>query len=163
MEQRTNGHFFLNPGYIYHSMAPVTIHTVVGNCVSVCLWDRKKAFGAMNHFLYPSTQEPKEATPLYGNVATAKLAQLMLEAGSTVSDLIAQVFGGASHKRYGNPELGLKNVEIARNILRNHGIIVHSEDTGGRMGRKIAFDSGTGHAIVLKVHDIRAEDWNTAG
>ncbi len=38
--------------------------------------------------------------------------------------------------------------------------IVASEDVGGKKGRKILFDTASGHVAVLKVHDLRREDWS---
>ncbi len=87
--------YYLQPGYMYCSATPATVHTVVGSCVSVSIWDRVMMYGAMNHFLFPKTRDAEQATPLYGNVATAELIRMMLEGGSRKEDLTAQIVGGA--------------------------------------------------------------------
>ena len=74
--------YMLKPGYIYVSRQISVIRTVVGSCVTVCLWDKVLKFGGMNHFLYPAISEKSKATAQYGNVATTALVRLMLEAGS---------------------------------------------------------------------------------
>lgn len=49
-------HVFLYAGDIIVSEEQ-PILTVLGTCVSVCLYDRKKQYGAMNHFYYPIGME----------------------------------------------------------------------------------------------------------
>jgi len=154
--------YFLEPGYIFCLSAPATVHTVVGSCVSVCLWDAALAIGAMNHFLYPVARSEHDATPRYGNVATAELIRMMAECGSRREDLRAQIVGGARPEPGPGLSLGDRNVAAARSVLKKAGIHVVSEDTGGHMGRKVAFDTGTGHLIVLKVHQLRRDDWRGA-
>lgn len=151
--------YYLQPGYIYCSPTQVTVHTVVGSCVSVCIWDRRLMYGAMNHFLYPATRDPKKATPVYGNVATAGLVRMMLEGGSQTEDLSAQIVGGACPNLSVRQPMGLENVRVARQVLERKDITISSEDTGGVMGRKVAFDTGTGHIMILKVYQIREDDW----
>jgi len=151
--------YFLQPGYIYCAKARATVSTVVGVCVAVSLWDAKRRFGAMNHFLYPRVNDPAKATPKYGNVATIELVKMMEEAGSRRADLIAQVLGGGRPRDAAGPDFGAQNVEVALDVLNRKSIYVGSHDTGGSMGRKVSFDTGTGHLMVLKVHKLRAEDW----
>jgi chemotaxis protein CheD len=152
--------YYLRPGYIYCSLSPATVRTVVGSCVSVCIWDQHMKYGAMNHFRYPATNDPAQATPIYGNVATAELIRMMLEGGSRKEDLVAQIVGGACPDPERADSTGSRNVEAARLMLGRGGVQVRSEDTGGQMGRKIVFDTGTGHITILKVHRIRDEDWD---
>lgn len=151
--------FYLEPGYIYCATQPATIHTVVGACVAVCVWDRNLLFGGINHFLFPSTREKEQATARFGNVATIELLRMMEKAGSKRKDLLAQVLGGASPLGHEGPTIGSRNVEQARNILRQRNVKICSEDVGGHMGRKIVFDSLTGHVAVLKVFELRKDDW----
>ena len=151
--------YHLEPGYIYVSRRPATVRTVVGSCVAVCLWDKALQYGGMNHFLYPAIREPAHATPQYGNVATAALVQIMEELGCRRDDLVAQIFGGGSPDGARRPTAGDENVRVAHEVLARKGVPVVSEDTGGTMGRKILFDTGTGQSVVIKVHTLRSSDW----
>ncbi len=151
--------YYLEPGYLYLSADPVVIRTVVGSCVTVCLWDRRRCVGAMNHFLHPIVRERERATPRFGNVATLALIRLMEDAGSNAPEMVAQIFGGATPQGEPRSTLGDRNVEIARKVLRYRGILIASEDVGGHMGRKVVFDTATGHLVTLKVHRLRQGDW----
>ena len=156
--------YYLEPGYIYFSKSPAIVQTVVGSCIAVCLWDRILQYGGMNHFVRPVTHSPEEATPQFGNVATAALIRIMEEAGCHRKDLVAQITGGGfpedapampQHVR----DLGVANIQAARDVLIRKGIQIVSEDIGGSMGRKLVFDTSTGQLVVLKVHKIRSSDW----
>jgi chemotaxis protein CheD len=151
--------YYLEPGYIYFSKRPATVRTVVGGCVAVCLWDRSLKYGGMNHFMKPVTYDKEQATPQYGNVAVSALIKIMEEAGCNRGDLVAQVLGGGAPKSAGDNHLGKQNVDIAREMLARKGIEIVAEDVGGAVGRKIAFDTGTGQLAVLKVHQLRDSDW----
>ena len=151
--------YCLEPGYIFFSKQAIVIRTVLGSCVSVCLWDRKLRYGGMNHFLYPEIYEATKATPQFGNVATTALLNIMEEAGCKRQDLAAQIFGGGYPEETSGTNIGRENVNIARRILSRKGITVVSEDVEGTLGRKILFDLKTGHVAVLKVHKVRNSDW----
>jgi chemotaxis protein CheD len=145
------------------SKKPALIQTVLGSCVSVCLWDKERRLGVMNHFVYPSIRVKSKATPVYGNIATRAAIRMMEQAGSDRSSMEAHILGGAHPGVHpaNNPanNTGKKNISIARKVLALHGINVASEDVGGTMGRKIVFDTDSGHVAVLKVYKIRESDW----
>jgi chemotaxis protein CheD len=153
--------YFLNPGYIYIPRRPTLISSVVGTCVVVCIWDRKREYGGMSHFLYPRTAERRQATPQYGNVAVQALVRLFVEEGSRKKHLRAQIFGGA-HPADGSPvgkRIGRDNVAMARKILIRHEITIVSEDVGGSEGRKLIYNTFNNEAAVLRVDRLRSSDW----
>ena len=160
LNARSEDTFFLERGYVYFSKSPTKIQTVLGTCVAVCLWDKKQKFGGMNHFMHPVAKESSKATPIFGNAAMTALLRIMEKAGSRTADIIAQIFGGGQPDKDSENELGQKNINIARTFLNNKGIKIVSEDVGGSLGRKIIFDTGSGHVAVLKVDNIRQSDWH---
>lgn len=160
MNRQKKESYFLAPGYMYFAIRPEIIQTVLGSCVSICLWDSVQKWGCMNHFVYPFMKDKRKATPLYGNAATLGLIKMLDDSGSSRSDLKAHLLGGAHRENAGGPHLGDENIHVAREILRRKGIKIASEDVGGIMGRKVAFDVGTGQIAVLKVQKIRESDWH---
>ena len=154
-----NRSYYLEPGYIYCGGDAATVHTVVGSCVAVCLWEPRLNIGGMNHFLLPVTNDITQTTARYGNVATLKLVKMMENAGASRKTMLAQILGGGAPRHAVGYTLGEENVAIARSILKRKGILITSEDVGGHMGRKIVFDTHSGHVMVLKVHRIRQDDW----
>lgn len=151
--------YFLQPGFIYVPSRPSVISTVLGSCVSVCIFDRKRKVGGMNHFQLPIAESRNKATPRYGNVATYALIKIFLNDGSKLKHLEAQIFGGAFNPEISPTDVGKDNIKIARRVLMKHKISVISEDVGGRRGRKIVFNTGTNEVAVLKVERLRRGDW----
>ena len=151
--------YFLKPGYIFVATQSTVISTVVGSSVAVCLYDRKRGVGAMNHFRYPVTKDRSQATARYGNVATIALVKMMCQDGSNRENLEAQIFGGACNEESDTEDVGRKNYMTAKKVLARERIPVVSEDVGGMKGRKIVFSTSNNEIAVMKVEKLRNSDW----
>lgn len=154
-----NDNYFLQPGYIIVPEQATTISTVTGSSVMVCLFDKKKLIAGFNHFQLPHIKEKGKTTAVYGNVATTTLIKMMCSRGSKAKHLEAQLFGGAFNREKSDRDIGKKNVEAAKRVLKKYRINLISEDTGGEKGRKIVFNTHTNEAAVLKVDSLRDNDW----
>ena len=145
---------YLHPGRLLACTEPVSIMTILGSCVAVCLWDDEARIGGMAHFVLPVGSAPAAAGHRFGSVAIEKLVADLARKGAESDRLRAKVFGGASvlgHKKSDREALGAKNVEVARRILEKLGIPVAAEDVGGKKGRKIIFHVDTGDAWVKAI------------
>lgn len=151
--------YFLEPGYIFLTTKDAVISTVLGSSVSVCIYDRKRKVGGMNHFQFPFAGERRKATARYGNVATITLIRMMVGDGSKIKYLEAQILGGAYNPDVSSINIGKENVMVARKMLAKGRINVVSEDVGGEKGRKIVFNTDTNDVAVIKVDKLREGDW----
>lgn len=138
--------YFLLPGAIKVSRQPMEITTLLGSCISVCLWDRSLKYGGINHYMMPFWNGTGLASPKYGNIAIEKLVKNMINLGSEKKDLIAKVFGGAAVLNSNECifNIGERNIEIQSSILSDVGIEVVAASVGGTLGRKLIFDTETG-------------------
>ncbi len=146
---------YLGPGQLFASAESAEASMIVGSCVTVCLWEPRLRAGGANHFLLPLWVGNGLSSPRYGNVAVERLIRELQCLGCRTQDLQAKLFGGAAvieafrdrpdHLGF---DLGFKNVELARRLLREHGIPVVAEDVGGHRGRKVTFDTQSGVASV---------------
>ncbi len=144
---------FLLPGQWAVPHEPSELTTILGPCVAVCLFDRVRAMGGMNHFLLAVGGSSRDRSR-YGDTSCEDLVQCFFASGSRPADLEARIVGGANVGRLSVPEgesLGERNAEMARSVLRRHGIAVGFEDTGGPNARRLRFRSGIG---VLEVKTI---------
>lgn len=155
----TTANYFLEPGYVVLPEAPTLISVVLGSCVGVCIYDRKRKIGGMSHFQFPATSNPAEATTRYGNVALMTLIRMLTESGSRIKHLEAQIFGGAHRKEPKTRNIGEENVRMARRVLARYRIAITSEDVGGEKGRKIVFASHTNEIAVYRAEKLRQSDW----
>lgn len=142
---------FIHVGEIFVGIKPTEIVTVLGSCVSVCLYDKAELIGGMNHYLLPLWNGNGLESPKYGNVAIPKLIENMENIGCLRGNLEAKIFGGANiHKAATESHMiGQKNILIAKEILRQYGIPLKAEDTGGNNGRRIMMISDA-NRIILK-------------
>src|SRR5579863_2831793 len=140
---------FLYPGQVFVTSEPITISTILGSCAAVCLWDRQKKAGGMNHYLLPEGPDDGPNKLRYGNAANAELLKQVLALGCEVRDLQAKIFGGST--AFGatpSRTLGSKNVDFAANFLRSAGIPVVREDVSGNRGRRLLFQIADGVTVV---------------
>lgn len=141
------GKHYLYPSALFAEKNPYLVDTVLGSCVAVCLFDTRLKIGGINHYMLPLWNGNGLASPKFGNIATEKLIEKMLRNGSNTSDLIAKVFGGANQMN-SSMEIGTRNVEIAKEVLANHGIKIIAENVGGTIGRKLKYNTGTGQVMM---------------
>src|SRR5579863_8531703 len=75
---------FLYPGQVFVTREPITISTILGSCAAVCLWDRHRKAGGMNHYLLPEGPNEGSNRLRYGNIANPELLQRVLALGCEV-------------------------------------------------------------------------------
>ncbi|OFX21205.1 MAG: chemotaxis protein CheD [Bacteroidetes bacterium GWA2_31_9] len=137
---------YLYPGALHVSKEPIFITTVLGSCVSICLWDPILKYGGMNHFMLPFWNGKGLASPKYGNIAVEKLVEKMLDLGCKKVNLKAKVFGGGDviNNDSNMFHIGERNIELAKDMLLDLSIPILSSSLGGRNGRKIIFQTDNG-------------------
>ena len=137
------------------SKEPVVICTVLGSCVSVCLFAGNAMGGGLIHYALPRLLKDHVDNPLrYGNYAIEKLIhQTTLTLGIKVRQLQAKIVGGANNISSEHPSqhVGSENVKIARELLAKYNIPIVGEDVEGTYGRKILFHVQTGRLQVAFV------------
>jgi chemotaxis protein CheD len=143
---------FLFPGTLFADPRNYQVSTVLGSCVSVCLWDSALRMGGISHYMLPLWNGEGLATPKYGNIAIEKLFRKMLQMGCKKEFLTAKVFGGANVMGTGNEVflIGDRNITLAYQLLEEYGIPIVASDVGGRAGRKIIMHTSTGIVMVGK-------------
>lgn len=151
---------YLLPGELHCASEPSVISTVLGSCVAVCLWDKVRRVGGINHFVLPRDVDGR-VSPRYGDAAIDQLKQLLLSSGSHVEHIKAKVFGGANvlPVNSAGDTVGSKNIELALERLRSHGIPLIAQATGGGSGYMVKFNSSSGKATIRKLDSGQARDW----
>ncbi len=137
---------FLYPGAIYVSPEPALVTTILGSCVAICLYDPVLQIGGMNHYMLPLWNGQGLASPRYGNIAIEKLIANLEAMGSRRENMKAKIFGGAEiiASNINQFMIGERNILIAKEILKEEKIPIISSSTGGKLGRKLIFNTETG-------------------
>ena len=148
--------YYLYQSMVFYSREECLITTILGSCISVCLWDPYNEIGGMNHYVLPFWNADGLLTPRYGNIAIPKLIQKMLNTGCRKSNLKAKIFGGADtlfNAKNGDMGVGARNIMLAEDMLNAEGIPIISTDIGGNCGRRIQFNTKTG---IVKVRRFKS-------
>ncbi len=155
--------YFLKPGFAVAHLDALLVRMVLGNCVAVTMFDRRRRFGGIHQFVFPRTRRPEDATAQYGNVGLPALHRLMMDLGADEGALVAQILGGAEAPGLDDGRLGEQNVDFARRALARFNVPVVSEDVGGAIGRKVVYHTGTNQTVVFRAETLRRSDWFLPG
>jgi chemotaxis protein CheD len=145
----------IHVGDLYGSREPVVIHTMLGSCVAVCLYDPVQRIGGMNHILLPGNADTKQfdSSARYGIHAMELLINRIMTLGGNRHRFIAKAFGGA-HILPGialENGTGKRNIEFVREFLKTESISLVSYDLGGHQARRIYFHTDTGEVLVKRI------------
>lgn len=149
MNEYSRSDHFLHPSALLVSKDLLWVTTVLGSCVSVCFCDPKKNIGGINHYMLPYWNGDGLESPKYGNVAIIQLLNKMLDFGVKMENIVCKIFGGAEVLGEQNSvfNVGQRNIELAYRMVSELGISVTNSSTGGKLGRKIHFNTGTGEVL----------------
>ncbi len=130
------------------------ISTVLGSCVSVCLWDPVARIGGMNHMLLPEAAI-EEVNRSAGAVDMELLINAMVRIGADRRNLRAKVFGGASMLN-GITEIGARNSRFVLDYIERENIACDASSTGGMSARQLKFWPESGAARQRLVSEAPA-------
>ena len=151
---------FLMPGEHFVGDARHRISTLLGSCVSITLWHPKQLLGAMSHFLLPGSglehRQPRNAR--YGADALAMMISDLAVRACDATECEAKIFGGGAMfdlpERLGK-DIGRRNGESARLMLREAGIRIASESLFEAGHRRIIFSIKSGEVWVRHEQPVR--------
>lgn len=144
---------YLKPGELAVAERPALVSTVLGSCVAVTLFSPRLGIGAISHAMLPLAAGRSD----FKYVDSSLLHMLAQFDRLQVSkrELVVKLFGGADMfepaQASGGSTVGRQNIQAARVLLRQEGLSVQAEDTGGRQGRKLLFYTHTGEVLLKRL------------
>lgn len=133
------------------------ISTLLGSCVSCCLWDSAVGVGGMNHMLLSRRRIDDGLCDLSGVNAMELVINDMIKLGAQRHRLVAKVFGGAQMVR-GLSDIGNENVSFTLSFLEAEGINCLGKSVGGETARQLLFVPATGVVRQRLVQDSVVEE-----
>lgn len=125
----------------------------LGSCIGICLYDRKLSMAALIHIMLPLNREAsiREQVFKYADTGIRETLRQMTCRGADSRCISAKIAGGA--KMFDIPNgsignIGQRNIESVRQILREEHIAIFKEDVGGNIARTLEFDSVTGEGLI---------------
>jgi chemotaxis protein CheD len=144
------------PGELYATGKDMVIATVLGSCVSVCLYDNENKVAGMNHYMLEgkvyNDGKMSDSSTKHALHAIHKLIDCMTQNGAKRENLTAKVFGGGNVLKTEKPvhNVPMYNVRAAKVILEMEDIPILEEDTGDHYTRRLLFDSTNGKVYLKK-------------
>jgi chemotaxis protein CheD len=126
--------------------APDKLATLgLGSCIGLVLFDPALRIGGMVHIMLPCAPQntPVVNKAKFADTAITELIRLMMQSSAARGRLIAKIAGGAHmFNNVCNTDIlniGARNVQMCKQVLREYEIKIAAEDTGGICGRSIEF------------------------
>ena len=130
----------------------------LGSCVGITLYDKTQKIGGLAHVMLP-TYKGFEGQNIakFADSAIIELVNQLSRIGASRKLLVAKIAGGAH--MFGNTQnndmlkIGERNAAASLAILKQLGIPVQANDTGGTHGRTIELYTDSGS---LKIRTVGA-------
>lgn len=154
----------IHPGGYAATATDCVITTVLGSCISACIWSPPLGIGGMNHFMLPDSDSAQTVSQgLYGIMAMELLINALMKLGVPRAHLQAKIFGGAQLMQSNGTAIGNvgeRNVQFVENYLQEERIPIIAKDLLGRQPRRLVFFPKTGEALIKRLGDaqLTAED-----
>jgi chemotaxis protein CheD len=134
----------------------------LGSCIGLTLYDPVAKVGGMVHYMLPDSTKLKNNNNIakFGDTGIRELLKLVLANGANLRRLVAKIAGGACMfevsglSAVGN--VGARNTEVAKQMLKELNIPLIAEDTGLNFGRTVELNCENGEYTIKAVgKDIR--------
>ncbi|MBR5127736.1 MAG: chemotaxis protein CheD [Roseburia sp.] len=138
--------------------SPDVITTLgLGSCIGLTLYDPVTKIGGMVHYMLPDSTQVRNNQNIakFADTGIEELLKRVIAAGASKQRLVAKIAGGAKMfettgvSNIGN--IGARNAEAAKQILKQKGIRLIAEDTGLNYGRTVELHSETGEFYIKAV------------
>ena len=150
----------LHPGELFVAHEPTLIATLLGSCVSVCLFCPRQKTGAMCHGVLPVRADLRVEDNFRFVESSVRYMVDILTNGNMFcpnAGLVAKIFGGADvldvslGPAADTQSIGAMNIKAAREALARYNVPVAVEEVGGVQGCKLFFYSHTGEVLLRRI------------
>ena len=138
--------------------APDVITTLgLGSCIGLVFYDPVSKVGGMVHYMLPDCTKVRNNRNIakFADTGIDELLRRVIAAGANKGRLIAKIAGGARMFEVSGLSdvcnIGARNAEAAKKILKEKGIRLVAEDTGLNYGRTVELHCDTGEFLIKSV------------
>jgi chemotaxis protein CheD len=125
------------------------LRTLLGSCIGLALYDRKRKVGGLAHIVLPESDGKTESVGKYVDTAIPELIRQIEQSSGCKVKLTAKIAGGASmFSTTVARNIGLNNVKATEQLLHRLRIHVIARDCGGKQGRRMSLDTATGVVVI---------------
>lgn len=128
----------------------------LGSCIGIALIDSINKIAGLSHIMLPDSKAFSNVNnPMkYADTAIPLLVQKLIVSGANKNNLKAKIAGGASMFSFADKspimDIGRRNAEAVKSILKELNIPIIAEDIGGNKGRTMIVDPTTA-SVILRI------------
>ena len=131
------------------------LRTLLGSCVGLALYDRRRKVGGLAHIVLPQAQGATDRPGKFVDTAIPTLIEEMETLAGGDLKLSAKMAGGASmFPTTVAGKIGLQNIESCEQLLGKLGIPIVARHCGGEQGRRMSLNTANGKVVI----DIVGQD-----
>ncbi len=129
----------------------------LGSCIGLTFYDPTSKIGGLVHYMLPDSTKLKNNSNIakFGDTGIRELYNQVIAMGASRYRLVAKIAGGAKMFEVsglsGIGNVGDRNAEAAKKILKELGVKLIAEDTGLNYGRTVELHCDTGEFYVKSV------------
>lgn len=129
----------------------------LGSCVGISFYDKRKKIAGLAHIMLPDSSKFKKITNemKYADLAVPILLSKMKSLGCENRNIEAKIAGGAAMFQFADSriisDVGKRNVEAVKEIIKKNGLSIIASDVGGGHGRTMIVNSIDG---VVEIKSI---------
>jgi len=143
----------------------------LGSCVAIAMFDPYKKVGGLAHVMLPASRgKEREKNPAkFADTAVKFLVDELVRKGARLRNLRCKIVGGSQmfeilgsasrgDESEENPKprhIGARNVGAVKQALKEMGVPLIGEDTGGNYGRTVRFNTSTGGVEISSINHGR--------
>ena len=135
----------------------VLITYALGSCLGIMLFDPIAKVGGLLHVMLPSSemhQEKARQNPyMFVDTGVPRLFQESYKLGARKERVVVKVAGGAAAKNEEQDsfQIGKNNFLMLRKLFWKNGVLISSQDVGGKDSRTVWLEVATGD-VVMKIN-----------
>lgn len=161
--------YYLKPAEFCFTSEPAIIKTTLGSCLTITMYSRKTGAAAACHAVLPACKEENCSCDVdscrqkykYVECVIPEMLRRFRQLGVSPDEIEIKMFGGADLlifrkgcRSWENQRVGRKNILKAREMTHYYDLTLSGTDVGGTLGRKLYFDTETGHVWLKRLARI---------
>ena len=130
----------------------------LGSCVGITFYDSKVKVGGLAHIMLPDSRQARAGSLNLAKFADTAIPMILEELdkmGAQKSRLVVKIAGGAQMFSFMGADdrmrIGERNVEAVKIALKQQGLKISGEDTGGSYGRSMELNLDNGKVNIKTI------------
>lgn len=141
---------FLGPGGYFFGQTEQQVSTLLGSCVALVAWHAAEQLLLVSHVVLPLAPEPDSQDLRYGDAMLSCWLHQLQSRRLQPSQFQLALFGGSTRffaQQEHRLSVGARNIHTVKEMLRDRGLNLHLEQTGGNQYRKLLVDGRSGRYL----------------